>query len=37
METLKRTRIADLFRTQPIGTTVMVKGWVRTISFLTFA
>ncbi len=30
METLKRTRIADLFRTQPIGTTVMVKGWVRT-------
>ena len=30
METLKRTRVADLFRTQPIGTTVMVKGWVRT-------
>ena len=30
METLKRIRIADLFRTQPIGTTVMVKGWVRT-------
>ena len=30
METLKRTRIADLFRTKPIGTTVLVKGWVRT-------
>ena len=30
METLRRTRIADLFRTKPIGTTVIVKGWVRT-------
>ena len=30
METLKRTRIAEVFRTEPIGTTVMVKGWVRT-------
>ena len=30
METLRRTRIADLFRTKPIGTTVKVKGWVRT-------
>lgn len=27
METLRRTRIADLFRTKPIGTTVKVKGW----------
>lgn len=30
METLRRTRIADLFHTKPIGTTVKVKGWVRT-------
>ena len=30
METLRRTRIADLFRTKPIDTTVKVKGWVRT-------
>lgn len=30
METLKRTRIVDLFRTKPFGTTVLVKGWVRT-------
>lgn len=30
METLRRTRIADLFHTKPIGTTVIVKGWVRT-------
>ncbi len=30
METLRRTRIADLFRTKPIGTTVIIKGWVRT-------
>ena len=30
METLRRTRIADLFRTKPIGATVKVKGWVRT-------
>ena len=30
METLRRTRIADLFRTKPNGTTEKVKGWVRT-------
>jgi asparaginyl-tRNA synthetase len=26
---MKRTKIADLMRTEPIGTTVVVKGWVK--------
>ncbi|MBQ8423659.1 MAG: asparagine--tRNA ligase [Coprobacter sp.] len=30
METLIRTRIVDLFATKPFGSTVKVKGWVRT-------
>ncbi len=30
METLIRTRIVDLFAEKPFGTTVKVKGWVRT-------
>ena len=30
METLTRTRIVELFAKKPFGTTVKVKGWVRT-------
>ncbi len=30
MENIKRTRIADLLRSKETGTTVCVKGWVRT-------
>ena len=30
METIKRTKIADLLKSKAFGTTVNVKGWVRT-------
>lgn len=30
METISRTKIADLFKNKPFGTQVNVKGWVRT-------
>ena len=30
METLRRTKIADIFNPELINTTVCVKGWVRT-------
>ena len=30
METIKRTKIVDVLKSEAFGTTVNVKGWVRT-------
>ena len=31
METIKRTKIVDVLKSEAFGTTVNVKGWVRTV------
>ena len=34
METIKRTKIVDVLKSDAFGTTVNVKGWVRTLSLI---
>ena len=42
MEAIKRTKIVDVLKSEAFGTTVNVKGWVRTrrgskqVSFITY-